>query len=84
MLSAEIIKKKYKSPKAAHARPGVENPKDKPRAALPGAAFFAIPVSIVFTAWATVNFGLSLWWALPLYSLIGAAVIVLFAVLPRT
>ena len=56
---------------------------EKPRAVLPGAAFFAIPVSLVFTAWVIAELGISLFWALPIYSLIGASVIFLFAVLPR-
>ncbi|NVO25215.1 hypothetical protein [Donghicola mangrovi] len=55
----------------------------KPSAMFPGVAFFAIPVALIFTMWLIVKMGLSLWWALPAYSLIGATIVMIFALLPR-
>ena len=83
MFSADLVRKKQDA--AASQRPIKRNSpaESKPRATLPGAAFFAIPVSLIFTAWAIAELGISLWLALPIYSLIGASVIMLFAILPR-
>jgi hypothetical protein len=84
MFSANIIRKKQTASRAKVQHDKRDVSGEKPRAVLPGAAFFAIPVSLVFTAWVIAELGISLWWALPIYSLIGASVIFLFAVLPRT
>ncbi len=83
MFSADLVRRRLQTALAEEQHKRSDTREAKPRASLPGAAFFAIPVALIFTAWLIATFGISLWWALPLYSLIGASVITLFAVLPR-
>lgn len=83
MFSADLVRKRLQTAHADGQHKRNDSAQAKPRASLPGAAFFAIPVALIFTAWVIAKLGISLWWALPLYSLIGASVIMLFAILPR-
>lgn len=83
MFSADLVRKKQDAAASQRHVKRDNSAGSTPRATLPGAAFFAIPVSLIFTAWVIAEIGISLWWALPIYSLIGASVIMLFAILPR-
>ena len=82
-LRTDLAQKSHAAPEPIGRTAQKAQAKGKPRAILPGAAFFAIPVALIFTTWLIVKMELSLWWALPAYSLIGASVVMIFALLPR-
>lgn len=59
----------------AHAGKPGESRSDRRPAGLPtakGALLLAVPLAVLLTTIVIVQAGLSLWWAIPLYGLIGA------------
>ncbi|AJE47785.1 hypothetical protein [Celeribacter indicus] len=52
-------------------------PRKRPYSAK-GAALLSVPFALAFTVLAIIGLDLSWWWAIPLYGLIGAGLLLLF------